>query len=82
MIIVNKNETVESYFIDTFLNRHAIIVVNENNGLYRARTGTTESNVYKTYNGAKKWLLKREYSITENSAMIKNIENNMCYIRG
>ena len=81
MIIVNKNETVKSYFIDTFLNRHAIIVV-ENNGLYRARTGTTESHVYKTYNGAKKWLLKREYSITENSAMIKNIENNMCYIRG
>ena len=82
MIIVNKNETVKSYFIDTFLNRHAIIVVNENNGLYRARTGTTESHVYKTYNGAKKWLLKREFAITENSAMIKNIENNMCYIRG
>ena len=82
MIIVNKNETVKSYFIDTFLNRHAIIVVNENNGLYRAITETTNSTDYKTYNGAKKWLLKREFAITENSAMIKNIENNMCYIRG
>ena len=80
MITVNKNETVKSYFIDTFLNRHAIIIVNENNGMYRARTGTTDSKDYKTYTGAKKWLLKREYSITENSAMIKNIENNMCYI--
>lgn len=80
MITVNKNETVKSYFIDTFLNRHAIIIVNENNGLYRARTGTTDSKDYKTYTGAKKWLLKREYSITENSAMIKNIENNMFYV--
>ena len=77
MIIVNKNETVKSYFIDTFLNRHAIIVVNENNGLYRAITETTNSTDYKTYNGAKKWLLKREFAITENSAMIKNIKNNM-----
>ena len=82
MIIVNKNETVKSFFIDTFLNRHAIIVVNFYYWLYRVRTGTTDSKDYKTYTGAKKWLLKREYSITENSAMIKNIENNMCYIRG
>lgn len=80
MIIVNKNETVKSYFIDTFLNRHAIIVVNENNGLYRAITETTNSTDYKTYTGAKKWLLKREFAITENSAMIKNIENNMWHV--